>query len=120
MATAITLRTVSRAEPGLMGLSSLPKRSIRGSDRRPPIGRRAPLRVALVDAPDDVHVGAEHAPGEHADLAVPEREAIDRDDRCDLVCRLLLEKIIGDVELGAVDLALDHLEPEDVRSDRLA
>src|SRR3989442_11572147 len=75
-----------------MGLSSLSKRSIRGSDRHPPIGRRAPLRVALVDAPDDVHVGAEHAPGEHADLAVPEREAIDRDDRCDLVCRLLLEK----------------------------
>src|SRR5439155_8337754 len=113
-ATTITLRTVSPAEPGLMGLSSLPERSIRGSDRHPPIGCRAPLRVARVDAPDDVHVGAEHAPGEHADLAVPEREAIDRDDRCDLVCRPPLEKKNGDVEFGAVDLALDHRQPEDV------
>src|SRR2546422_9415932 len=81
-----------------MLLSSLRERPSLRSDRHRAIGRRAPFRVSLVDAPDDFHVGLEHAPGDRPDLAITEREAIDRDDRRDLVAAPAEERLLGDVE----------------------
>src|SRR2546422_2987806 len=102
-----------------MLLASLRERPSLRSDRHRAIGRRAPLRISLVDAPDDFHVGLEHASGDRPDLAITEREAIDRDDRRDLVAAPAEERLLGDVELGAVDLALDHVQPESIRANLL-
>src|SRR5437762_8345630 len=83
-----------------------------GSDGDGPVDRRAPLETARVDAAHDVHVGREQPPRGRADRAVAQWEAVDRDDRRDLVAAPAEEGLVGDVELGAVDLALDDVEVE--------
>src|SRR5262245_43916410 len=72
------------------------------------VHRRPPLGMALVDPAHEVHVGARQAAGHGTRAAVAEREAVDGDDGRDLVAAATEERLIGDVELGAIDLTLHH------------
>src|SRR5574338_928558 len=83
-----------------------------GSDRDGLVDRHAPLGEALVDAPNHVHVRGEHALGDGTHAAAAQLEAIDGEDRGDLVAAAAEERLVGHVELGAGDVALDALHPE--------
>src|SRR4029453_7993413 len=78
------------------------------------IGRRPPLREPRVDAAHDVHVGPGQALRDRAALAVAKRELVDRKDRRDLVAAAAEERLVGDVELGAIDLALPDAYAEEL------
>src|SRR5439155_14788053 len=84
-----------------------------------PICSGPPVRMPLVSAPDECHVGIAQALRDRADLAVAEREAVDRRDRRDLVARAAEERLLCDVDLGAIDLALDDRHVQHARSDVL-
>src|SRR5438128_1233240 len=88
-------------------------------DPHGPIGRGPPLREPRVDTADDVHVRARQAGRDRADLAVAEWEPVDRQDRRDLVAAAAEERLVGHVELGAIDLALDHAHAEQLGADRV-
>src|SRR5688572_23506186 len=83
------------------------------------VNRRAPLRVTLVDAAHDVHVGGRQGLRDWADVAVAERELVDRGQRRDLVAAAAEEGLVCHVQLRTVDIAFDDLHAEEVRVDVL-
>src|SRR5882672_2079786 len=98
-----------------MAASETPARfsiSAAGGDSHRLVDRGAPFGVALIDPAHEVHVGPAQLLGDRADLADAEREPIDRQDRRDLVTAAAEKRLVGDVELGARDLALLHLQAE--------
>src|SRR5204862_6652150 len=102
------------------GPPAAPRRSVTG--RQPcfvgPIRRSsfvvhhsaAPLAVALVEAAHDIVVEAVELAGERAGAVRAQGDAVDLPDRRDLGGGAAEEDLVGDVELGAVDLALDDAQ----------
>ena len=82
-----------------------------------PKTRGEPGAVVRVLAPDDAKVALLQGAGQRADAAVADRDAVDREDRHDLLTRAAPEQLVGGVELGAVDRALDHRAADRRRRD---
>src|SRR5258708_24467726 len=76
------------------------------------IDRRAPFRVVAGLAAHDREIFLLESAGELAWLAVADGLPVDREDRLDLVAGAAEERLLGGVELGAVDLALIGLAAE--------
>src|SRR5712664_82367 len=83
-----------------------------GLERDLLVRRRPPLGVLRVDAADEVDVRGRDPLRHRPHLALAEREAVDGQDRRDLVAAAAEERLLGDVELGAVDAALDDVHAE--------
>src|SRR2546426_3940678 len=100
----------ARSAPGNPGaLLENPARfsiSSAGGDSHRLVDRRPPLGGALVDAADQVHVRTAELLRDRADLAVAQREFVDRQDRRDLVGAAPHESLVGRVELRARALPL--------------
>src|SRR6267142_5862052 len=91
--------------------------NLRASERLG-VDRRAPLRVGRRAGTDGVEVRLAHLGGERAHRAVADGVAIDGEDRRDLGGGAGKERLVGDVELGAVDLALLHLDAKRLAEER--
>src|SRR6266511_38220 len=105
ISSRMTLRIWSRRTSSSSGSRKPGKFIPAGSNPHGAIGRCPPLREPLVDAPHDVHVGPQQAGGDRPDLAVAQREPVDGDDRRDLEAAAAQERLVGHVELRAIDLA---------------
>src|SRR5262245_31029460 len=89
----------------------------------PAVDRREPVAVRRLLSPDHRKVAALDRLGHRARLsAVAERHAIDRHHGRDLPAAAAQECLVRDVELGAIDVALDRrlaeLRPEELEEGR--
>ena len=83
------------------------------------VRRGPPLRVLAIGSSHQVDVRRANALRHRAHLAAAEVEAVDREDRRDLVAAAAEERLLRHVELGPVDVALDDVHAEHLGADVL-